>query len=147
MPLRVKIGIADFNGMVKVKFIHGQIIPIAVWNCAFLKMKSTILASGHYIMVVLRCLMGKVPKTHNGETMRTLRASEIGSYLYCRRSWWYRLRGYESANQAKMAAGTEIHREHGRKVFFSDVFRIAGLILALVALGLLVSQCTAYILR
>ena len=79
--------------------------------------------------------------------MRALRASEIGSYLYCRRAWWYRLRGYESSNQAEMAVGTELHREHGRKVFFSGVFRVVGLVLALVALALLVSQCTAFILR
>jgi len=37
--------------------------------------------------------------------MKPIRASDIGSYLYCRRAWWYRLNGQESVNQAEMAAG------------------------------------------
>ena len=71
--------------------------------------------------------------------MKTIRASDIGSYLYCRRAWWYRLNGLESANQAEMAAGTELHRRHGRKVL------LAGLIRSLAWLALLVAIVLATI--
>jgi hypothetical protein len=66
-----------------------------------------------------------------------LRASEIGSYLYCRRAWWYRKQGMESENRSEMATGTELHRQHGRKVLAAGLLRTLGLILLLAALVLL----------
>ncbi len=67
-----------------------------------------------------------------------IRASEVGSYLYCRRAWWYRKQGIESENQAELATGTELHRQHGRKVLAAGLLRILGLGLLLAALILLV---------
>ena len=67
-----------------------------------------------------------------------IRASEIGSYLYCRRAWWYRKKGVESENQAELATGTELHRRHGRKVLAAGLLRTVGLLLLLAALTLLV---------
>lgn len=75
-----------------------------------------------------------------------IRSSDIGNYLYCRRAWWYKKQGVESENQAEMAMGTEIHRQHGRKVLTSTLARTVGLILLMLALILLVSYCTARIL-
>ena len=75
--------------------------------------------------------------------MRIIRASEVGSYLFCARAWWYRLQGVESSNQAEMNAGTELHRQHGRTVIASGLTRILAIILLLVALALLVTFCTA----
>jgi CRISPR/Cas system-associated exonuclease Cas4 (RecB family) len=68
--------------------------------------------------------------------MKTIRASDIGSYLYCRRAWWYRLNGQESANRAEMAAGTELHRRHGRQVLAAGFFRSLAWLALLVALVL-----------
>jgi CRISPR/Cas system-associated exonuclease Cas4 (RecB family) len=66
--------------------------------------------------------------------MAVIRASDIGNYLYCRRAWWYRRQGYDSANQAELAAGTELHARHGRQVIVSGLLRLFGWLLFLAAL-------------
>jgi CRISPR/Cas system-associated exonuclease Cas4 (RecB family) len=76
-----------------------------------------------------------------------IRASEIGSYLYCRRAWWYRKQGVESENQIELATGTELHRQHGRKVLAAGLLRTLGLLLLLAALVLLVAILTASFLK
>ena len=78
--------------------------------------------------------------------MSVIRSSDIGNYLYCRRAWWYRKQGFESENQAELAAGTEIHRQHGRKVLASNLTRSLGFVLFFAALILVVAYCTAQIL-
>jgi CRISPR/Cas system-associated exonuclease Cas4 (RecB family) len=75
--------------------------------------------------------------------MKPIRASEIGSYLYCTRAWWYERQGVASSNQAEMTAGTEIHRLHGRAVFASGLSRALGMLVLLAALALLTAFCTA----
>ncbi|MEW5939435.1 MAG: hypothetical protein AB1750_07230 [Chloroflexota bacterium] len=79
--------------------------------------------------------------------MRTIRASEIGTYLYCRRAWWYRKTGVESANQVELATGTSLHRQHGRKVLAAGLARTLGLLLLLLALIFLVAYLTNALLR
>lgn len=78
--------------------------------------------------------------------MSVIRSSDIGSYLYCRRAWWYRKQGLESENKAELAAGTELHQKHGRQVLASTLTRMLGFILLLIALVILVAYCTAQIL-
>ena len=78
--------------------------------------------------------------------MPVIRSSDIGTYLYCNRSWWYRKQGVESKNQTELAAGTELHVKHGRQVLASTLTRIVGLILLMVALVLLVAYCTARVI-
>ena len=75
--------------------------------------------------------------------MPIIRASEIGSYLYCRRAWRYRKDGVESENQAELAAGTELHRQHGRKALSALLLRTLGMVLLLAAILMLVAYCTA----
>lgn len=74
--------------------------------------------------------------------MKTIRASEVGSYLFCARAWWYQQQGVVSTNQAEMTAGTELHRQHGRSVVASGLTRLLAVVLVLVALVLLVAFCT-----
>jgi len=74
--------------------------------------------------------------------MRAIRASEIGSYLFCARAWWYRLQGVEPENQVELTAGTELHHAHGRRVVAAGLTRTLALILLLAALVLLVAYCT-----
>lgn len=68
--------------------------------------------------------------------MKPIRASDIGTYMYCRRAWRYRLEGQPSANQAEMAAGTELHRRHGQRVMTATLLRTAGFALLLAACAL-----------
>jgi hypothetical protein len=75
--------------------------------------------------------------------VKTVRASEVGSYLFCARAWWYGQQGVEPTNQAELLAGTELHRQHGRAVISSSLTRLLAIILLLVALALLVAYCTA----
>ena len=78
--------------------------------------------------------------------MRPIRASDVGSYLYCARAWWYLRHGIESTNLAEMFTGTELHRSHGRQVLASSLMRTLALIVLLVALVLLVAYCTKQII-
>jgi CRISPR/Cas system-associated exonuclease Cas4 (RecB family) len=76
-----------------------------------------------------------------------IRASEIGSYLYCRRAWWYRKQGIESENKTEMAQGTELHRQHGRKVIAAGFLQVAGYALVLVAVLLIVVVAMTAVLK
>lgn len=78
--------------------------------------------------------------------MKVIRSSDIGSYLFCRRAWWYAQNGEKSDNQAEMLAGTKLHERHGRRVVAAGLTRTVAVILMLVAVVLLVSYCTAQIL-
>ena len=78
--------------------------------------------------------------------MRPIRSSDIGTYLYCRRSWWYRRQGVPSENQAELAAGTELHKRHGRQVLASALTRTVGLILLALAILLGVAYCSMQVL-
>ncbi len=75
--------------------------------------------------------------------MKTLRASEVGTYLYCARAWWYQLQGLQSSNRTEMSAGTELHRQHGRRVLAAGLTRLLALACLLAALMLLVAYCTS----
>ena len=78
--------------------------------------------------------------------MKIVRSSDIGSYLYCRRAWWYKKRGLKSENQAEMKTGTEIHESHGREVVAAGLMRTLAIILLLAALVMMVSYCTVQLL-
>jgi hypothetical protein len=46
-----------------------------------------------------------------------IRASEISSYVYCRRAWWLQqIRGFESQNSRQLREGERFHKRHGRLV-------------------------------
>jgi hypothetical protein len=69
--------------------------------------------------------------------MRTIRASEIGTYSYCARAWWYYTQGLHSENQVEMDIGSEYHQHHGRMVLTARLMRLGGWLLLFVALVLL----------
>ncbi len=69
--------------------------------------------------------------------MRTIRASEIGSFLFCNRAWWYQSQGIPSVNQVELAGGSAYHRWHGRKAMRAALLRTAGWLLLCLAIILL----------
>ena len=79
--------------------------------------------------------------------MRTIRASEIGAFIYCQRAWWYRLQGVEPANQAELAAGSELHQQHGRRVIVSGLLSGLGWLLLLAAVVLMAVYLTGRLLQ
>ena len=79
--------------------------------------------------------------------MKPIRASEIGSYLYCRRAWWYRSQGLESENQAELAGGTDYHRQHGLSLLAGRILNLAGWILLLAAVALLAVALTVLVMQ
>jgi hypothetical protein len=68
--------------------------------------------------------------------IRTIRASELGAYLYCQRAWWYQRSGQASENLADLAAGEELHYQHGKAVVESGCLRALAYALLLLAIGL-----------
>lgn len=70
--------------------------------------------------------------------MKTIRASEVGEYLYCARAWWLRRAlGWEPAGHERRERGTIYHERHGRAVAFSSMLLVVGLLLVVVAVALL----------
>lgn len=68
---------------------------------------------------------------------RTVRASEIGSFIYCQRAWWYQRQGYEPINRVELAAGSEFHNAHAGQARSVILMRIIAWILMLAALAYL----------
>jgi CRISPR/Cas system-associated exonuclease Cas4 (RecB family) len=78
--------------------------------------------------------------------MRKIRASDIGSYLFCQRAWWYQQQGIESDNLADLAGGRELHHQHGRTVLSGGILRFVAYALLLAALMLTAIFITMQIL-
>jgi CRISPR/Cas system-associated exonuclease Cas4 (RecB family) len=66
--------------------------------------------------------------------MRTIRASEIGAYRYCRRAWWYQRQAMPNDNQENLTAGQELHEKHGRFVMASSCLHALAYLFLLLAL-------------
>jgi hypothetical protein len=79
--------------------------------------------------------------------MRTIRASEIGTYLFCRRAWWYQRQGAPSINQVELSGGSQYHQRHGRTVVRAGLLRLAGWLLLALALALLAVALTMQWIR
>ena len=79
--------------------------------------------------------------------MRTVRASELGSFLYCRRAWWLRKQGVQPANQAELAAGSDWHSQQGGLIAKSSILRVVAWVLIFTALVLLAIGLTILVLK
>lgn len=78
--------------------------------------------------------------------MSTIKASEIGTYIFCERAWWYQKQGYSSSNTRELAAGTSAHVQHTRMVMVSGCLRVVAYIALIAAFVLLAVYLTGRIL-
>ncbi len=70
--------------------------------------------------------------------MKTVRASEIGTFVYCRRALWYHLQRVTNQNQIELTSGTELHERHGRSVAISGCLRALAYAALLGAVALII---------
>lgn len=68
---------------------------------------------------------------------RTVRASEIGSFVYCQRAWWYQRQGFKPINRNELAAGSDFHDAQAGKARSVILMRVIAWILALAAMAFL----------
>ncbi len=66
--------------------------------------------------------------------MKIIRASEIGTYQFCNRAWWYRLQGYEADNQLALQKGKDFHAKHFYTVTSAGCLQGVAYVLTLVAI-------------
>jgi CRISPR/Cas system-associated exonuclease Cas4 (RecB family) len=66
--------------------------------------------------------------------MRKINASEINTFLFCERAWWYQHQGIESNNVKELASGSDLHHQHSRDVVASGFLRIIAYVVLLVAI-------------
>ncbi|MGW8143514.1 MAG: hypothetical protein ACWGN2_03920 [Anaerolineales bacterium] len=78
--------------------------------------------------------------------MSTIRASEIGTYVFCQRAWWYQKKGYSSNNTSELAAGTKVHIQHTRLVMVSGCLRVLAYSVLITAIVLLAIYLTGRII-
>ena len=70
--------------------------------------------------------------------MKTIRASDINSFTYCQRSWWYRINGHKSLNTFEISAGSYRHKQHGRSVNLVKTIQMFAFAVIMFALILLI---------
>lgn len=78
--------------------------------------------------------------------MKTIRASEIGAYLYCQRAWWYQNQGVKPKNQAELASGQSMHARHARLVIQAGCLRTLAYLFFLLGTLLIVVNATLHLL-
>jgi hypothetical protein len=75
--------------------------------------------------------------------MRIIRASELVTYVYCQRAWWYQSHDIPSANVAWLDAGQAMHERHGRQVIVLGLLRWVGFGLILAGLAVAAAVLTS----
>lgn len=66
--------------------------------------------------------------------MRVIKASELGSFRYCQRAWWYQFKGYTNENTSQFNFGKEKHSQYARGVNAAAIFKILALLSVIAAL-------------
>jgi len=57
---------------------------------------------------------------------RTVRASEIGTFVFCQRAWWYQRLGKPLLNKHELAAGSQFHHRHHGRIRAARLLNLLG---------------------
>jgi len=68
---------------------------------------------------------------------RTIRASEIGTFIYCQRAWWYQRKKIKSINVGELAAGENFHRLHNNQSRSVNFLRVIAWLLIMSSIVIL----------
>lgn len=79
--------------------------------------------------------------------MKVVKASELGTYLYCRRAWVYQKQGIVSQHQEEFARGNDFHRQHGKRILLAFLIKLTGWILLFAALIFATMILTRWIIK
>jgi hypothetical protein len=74
---------------------------------------------------------------------RTIRASEIGTFIYCQRAWWYQRKKVKPINTIELAAGQNFHQLHisqSRVAKFLKVLAWLLVVVSAILLSVLISK-------
>ncbi len=77
---------------------------------------------------------------------RTIRASEIGSFMYCQRAWWYQRKKIKPINVGELAAGQNFHQIHINQSRSANILRVIAWLLVISSV-IIISILIAAILR
>lgn len=69
--------------------------------------------------------------------MRIIRASEINTFYFCQRAWWYQTHGIPAENQLELNRGTERHNRHNKTVFLLLLLKTSGYVLLITSIIIL----------
>jgi hypothetical protein len=75
-----------------------------------------------------------------------LRASELGSFLYCQRAWGYGKQNTPSSQVGKQNAGSLWHDRHSRNTLGAGCLRTAGYLFVLSSFVLAAIKITMLVL-
>ena len=68
---------------------------------------------------------------------RTIRASEIGTFIYCQRAWWYQRKKIKPINVDELAAGQSFHEHHINQSRSAKLLKTIAWLLVIVSVILL----------
>lgn len=75
-----------------------------------------------------------------------LYASDLDGFLYCERSWWYRMQGEASSRTAELELGTEQHEALAQNVRAADRAAAVARLLIWISLVLLLAVLAVQLL-
>ena len=78
--------------------------------------------------------------------MNIIRASELNTYKYCQRAWWYQKQGYKPDNLSSLQVGEDLHHQHGKSVFITHILKLLAYSLISASFLLLIIYLATYLL-